>query len=298
MSATAGARTGEIRCRFGESDPASLDRAVASDGQADPAWFTTRITPTLVEQLSGDDMSVPDFRSAVDIAIAERAAALFAPLGARSGWNVHFGRELNATEDRMHFRASPDGVPVFEGKMIQPFRILRPAVRWHVSEAAAERLLGPRWRRPRLAYRDVASPTNMLTLIAAVLPARTVSTHTLFCLKRPLPARSQQLLCALFNSLVVNYLVRLRVSTHVTTATVERLPVPREDEAGSAADLLVDAGQTLACGPNPEAFARLNVAVARLYRLEEAEFAHVLDTFPLIDAGERTVMRRMFRAGR
>ena len=37
--------------------------------------------------------------------------------------------------------------------------------------------------RLRLAYRDVASATNRLTLIAALLPPGTVSTHTVFCLK-------------------------------------------------------------------------------------------------------------------
>ena len=35
----------------------------------------------------------------------------------------------------------------------------------------AERRLGRRLDRPRLGYRDVASPSNRLTLIAAVLPA-------------------------------------------------------------------------------------------------------------------------------
>ena len=81
-------------------------------------------------------------------------------------------------------------------------------------------------QRPRLAYRDVASATNRLTLIAAILPAGCVSTHTVFCLRTPLPLRDQHFLCGLFNSFVVNYLVRLRVTTHVTTATVEQLPIP------------------------------------------------------------------------
>ena len=44
----------------------------------------------------------------------------------------------------------------------------------------------------------------------------------------------QYFLCGLFNSFVVNYLVRLRVSTHVTTALVERLPVPTREQAPHA----------------------------------------------------------------
>ena len=92
-----------------------------------------------------------------------------------------------------------------------------------------------RYQRPRLAYRDVAGATNQLTLIAAMLPAGCVSTHTVFCLRTPCPLPAQQLLCGLFNSFVVNYLVRLRVSTHVTTALVERLPVPTREHAPRAA---------------------------------------------------------------
>ena len=87
---------------------------------------------------------------------------------------------------------------------------------------------------PRLAYRDVASATNRLTLIAAVLPPHCVSTHTVFCLRTPLPPHAQHLLCGLFNSFVVNYLVRLRVTTHVTTGTVEQLPIPTSEAAPAA----------------------------------------------------------------
>ena len=71
--------------------------------------------------------------------------------------------------------------------------------------------------------------TNRRTLIAAILPRGCVSTHTVFCLRTPLPSDTQHLLCGLFNSFVVNYLVRLRVTAHVTTGTVERLPIPIAD---------------------------------------------------------------------
>ena len=37
----------------------------------------------------------------------------------------------------------------------------------------------------------------------------------------------QAFLCGIFNSFVANYLVRLRVGTHVTTSIIGRLPVPR-----------------------------------------------------------------------
>jgi hypothetical protein len=295
LSAVAGHPTREVACRFGEADPSTLDHALADDGQPDPAWFATRVTPALLEKVSGDDLSIPDIRSPVDLAVLERAAELFAPLGSARGWNAHFGRELNATEDRQWLRTGEDGMPVLEGKLIEPFRAFPDRARWTIAAADAERLLGSRCRRGRLAYRDVASATNRLTLIAAVLPPRTASTHTLFCLKEPLPQRGQHLLCSLFNSLVVNFLVRLRVTTHVTTHIVERLPIPLEDQLGADAADLVIAARTLARGHDVGMFARMNALVARRYRLNEEEFAYVLSTFPLIESKERAAMLAEFR---
>ena len=44
----------------------------------------------------------------------------------------------------------------------------------------------------------------------------------------------QQFLCGIFNSYVANYLVRLRVTTHVSAAIVDRLPVPTLPISSSA----------------------------------------------------------------
>ena len=113
---------------------------------------------------------------------------------------------------------------MLEGKQIEPFRVFPDRSRLELPTASATSRRVP--HRARLAYRDVASATNRLTLIAAIVPARSVTTHTLFCLKTPLPLDAQHVLCALLNSFVANYLVRLRVNTHVTASLLARLPVP------------------------------------------------------------------------
>ena len=295
LSAVSGQRTREIACRFGEVEPSALDHATGDDGRPDPTWFTTRLTSDLLERVSGDDLSIPDLRSPVDLAILERASVLFAPLGSKDGWGAQFGRELNATDDRRWFRTDGMGLPVLEGKLIEPFRSAQRQARFSIAPGDADRLLGRRHHVSRLAYRDVASATNRVTLIAAMLPPRTTSTHTLFCLKTRHAIKAQWLLCALFNSLVVNFLVRMRVTTHVTTTIVERLPVPCEDQLGAMADELVSAAEHLSRGQDTAVFARLNAQVAQIYQLRESEFAHVLDTFPLIDRAERNLMLEMFR---
>ena len=253
------------------------------------------MTPALLEKLSGDDLTLPDLRTPLDLAIAERANTLFPALGAATGWGVRFGRELNATEDRGSFSPSGRGLPVIEGRLIDPFRARPGDARFSVTAREASRHLGDRHQHPRLAYRDVASATNRVTLIAAILPAGCVSTHTVFCLRTRLPIRAQHFLCGMFNSLVVNYLVRLRVTTHVTTSIVERLPMPAADQAAAAFAEIAAMARCLRRRHDPDLFARLNARVGRLYELNNEELGHILSTFPLVPQEERDRAMRAFR---
>ena len=288
-TATAGQPTREILCRLGEHDPSILEEGAGDAG------FTVRVTTALLERLSGDDVSLPDLRVPMDLAIAERAAALFAPLGDERGWSLRFGRELNATEDRGLFEAGGRGLPIVEGKQVGPFRADLASARWTIDARQAERMLGSRHQVPRLAYRDVAGPGNRLTLIAAILPAGCVTTHTVFCLRTPMALRRQLFLCGLFNSFVLNYLVRMRVTTHVTTAIVERLPVPREAHAPGAAAEIAACARILATRDDAGAAARLNARVAQLYQLTFDEFRHVVSTFPLVARDDREGALRAFQ---
>ena len=246
------------------------------------------MTPDLLERLSGDALTIPDVRTPIDLAILERAVSLFPPLGSKQGWGATFGRELNATDDRKYFGPATRGLAIIEGKALEPFRVNLQASRHSISARDLARALPHHDGRPRLAYRDVASPTNRLTLIAALLPARCVSTHTVFCLKPPLRRRAQQYLCGLFNSLVVNYFVRLRVTTHVTTAIVERLPIPGPDQAPEAFDEIAAIARLLARRPDARRSRTTECSRgAHCTSSVRDEFEHVLGTFPLMSRKER-----------
>jgi hypothetical protein len=144
----------------------------------------------------------------------------------------------------------------------------------------------------------VASATNRLTLIAAILPPRCVSTHTVFCLRTPLSIVDQYFLCGLFNSFVVNYLVRLRVNTHVTTAVVESLPIPGRNAGPGASREVAALARLLARRADATASARLQALVAGLYQLSVPEFEHVLGTFPLIPAEARETALKLYQEAR
>jgi hypothetical protein len=292
-TATAGKTTSTIACRFGERDPDVL--VGSEDGNA---WFPLNLSLPLIEQLSGRDLSIPDLRSAADLAIAERLASLFPPLGDARSWGARFGRELNVTEDREVLRRDGHGLPVIEGKHVEAFGARLTGTRWTINPRDAVRLLAGRHQRRRLAYRDVASPTNRLTLISAVLPPGCVSTHTVFCLRTALPVTAHYFLCGLFNSFVLNYLVRLRVATHVTTAIVERLPVPGRDDPSPMFHRIAVLARLLSRRFDPLTLSALNAAVAHLYRFGADEFRHLLESFPLVSREERDAALRAFLKAR
>ena len=290
LTASAGRPTTRTACQLGLDDPTVLESTEEASVSS-----SLQLTPELLRRLSGDDLAVPYVRCPVDVLIAERAATLFPPLGDDKGWRARFGRELNATDDCGSFRAPHDGLPIVGGRQLEPFRVDLASARRSIRARDALRLLPDgRHTRVRLAYRDVASATNRVTLIAALLPADCVSTHTVFCLRTRLTRRDQYLLCGLFNSFVVNFLVRLRVTTHVTTAIVERLPIPTRDQAPRAIREIAAIARQLTRRPDAEAVARLHARVAELYQLTRDEFSHVLSTFPLIPQEERDAALQAF----
>ncbi len=289
-----------LPCRFGVRAPDALER-LPDDGIDAEAVVVPR---ALLSAVSGEDqLAIPELRTARDADLLSALVTRCPPLGGQEGWHVRFGRELNASDDKPHFvapeRRRPGDLPVIEGKQIQPFTISVAAARHWIGHARAARLLpGRAFDRPRLAYRDVAAATNRVTLIAAVIPAGVVTTHTLFCLKDAVDEDLQQYLCGVLNSYVANYLVRMRVSTHVTVAIVERLPVPVPERDSRGFRVVGDLARRLARSPGDrEARARLQAVAAHLYRVSPEEFAHILSTFPLVAADERAAALAAVTAG-
>ena len=293
LTCTTGRPTTRIACHFGIRRPDDL--GAPSLG---PALVVTR---QLMARVSGhDDLALPELRSEIDLHILERISARLPCLGAADGWHVRFGRELNASDDRGAF-VPVDGAPgarlVLEGKQIGPFRVSLDRCRYQLRAAANSTRVA---RRARLAYRDVASATNRLTLIAAVVPPGAVTTHTLFCLTTPLAAAAQGVLCALLNSFVANYLARMRVSTHVTASLVSRLPAPVLRAADPAFLRLASLARALAHGHRAAEqmveYTELQAIVARLYGLTGDEFAHLLTTFPLMPPEIKSAALARFNA--
>ena len=294
LSATSGATTQSIHCRFGISRLHDLENESSA-----PARL--HVSRQLLERVSGaDDLSLPELTDSRDLVILEAVTAAVPMLADPAGWHARFGRELNATDDRglmVPCSHASAGRPVIEGKFISPFRVALKNCRMALRADATVRDTIP--RRPRLAYREVASSTNRWTLIAAVVPAESVTTHTVFCLKTPLSLASQRVLCVLLNSFIANYLVRMRVGTHVTAAIMSRLRVPWVEPRSADFTRLLELSRQLSEGDDDvetsAAFVDAQALTARMYGLGEDDFAWVLSTFPLVPQETRARCLQAFR---
>lgn len=292
--ASPGGRTASVRARFGVRTADELDGLPGRDDPARPA-YPIRLRSEAIAVVGGSTRRIPDVRRLEDLALLERLAAAHRRLGDATGWSARFGRELNATEDRVHFGTT--GLPVIEGKDVAPFVAHARAARDRIARRLAERALpGRDFDRPRLAYRDVSGVGNRLSLIAAIVPAGVVTTHTLFCLRGAFTEHQQHFLCGLFNSYVLNTVVRMLMGGHVTTSLVESLPVPAwtdNDRQRRIARL----ARRLAMHPRAvRTAAVLQAGVARLYGLDLDTFARLLDGFPLVPASDRRLALASFAA--
>ena len=290
FTATTGRPTRGVRCRLGAR---SLDVLVRTPeaGVSEATGDGVVLAPAFLRRVSGEGLELPWLRGAADLALldalesivpgARRARGLARALRARA--ECH--RRPPAVRPRRfghpgRGRTAPDA-------LWRSARWLRPIGRRQARPRAAR--ADSRAGHPRLAYRDVSSSTNRLTLIAAILPARVASTHTVFVVRTRVDVDAQWCLCALLNSFVANFLVRLRVTSHVTAAMMAGLRVPILDRRSALRLELTELARGLSTTrlTSGADYARLQALAAHAYLLDTAQFAHIVSTFPLIDVRDR-----------
>ena len=171
-----------------------------------------------------------------------------------------------------------------------------------------------------MAFRDVAASTNERTVIATVLPPKRFCPHTVsleqvyydvvteqgHSSKPYLEPAERLYITSVFNSYVVDWFIRQSVTAHVSFFFVYNIPVPRLSASDPRFSPIVQRAARLTCTTpefddlaksvglkthkdgttDPAERARLRAEldglIAHLYGLTEAEFAHILGTFPLV----------------
>lgn len=291
-----------------------LDEFLNSDGNH------LQIPVELVRRLSPDSLSIMEFKNKLDIVIAEKALQ-FPLLGEEieGTWNVNLTAEFHMTNDSGLFKTSPGAgrLPLYEGKMIWHFDHRFARERYWVDEKQGRRAILGRnldsgemldYQRYRCGIRAVASNTNERSLITTVIPAGAFCGNSVLTTVTGLLNDSQTIfLVAVLNSLVVDALLRLKVTTNINMFYLYQLPIPRLTERELTFQHIVSRAARLICttpefdsmaksigmsgyeagatDPTERAQLRaeLDALVAHLYGLTEEEFSHILMTFPLID---------------
>jgi Putative DNA-binding domain len=291
-----------------------------------------QISVPLVRQLSPDSVSVMEFRSDLDIEIANKLFQ-FPKLGEQlpDTWNLKLTRELDMTNDSHLFKQEPakGRLPLYEGKMIHQFTHQFAEPRYWVSETEGRSRLFKKgeidkgqhldYQNYRLGFRDVAASTNERTMISTIVPPTVFSGNTLITSQQIISLEHLVFCMSALNSFVCDFVIRQKVTNHCNMFYVYQTPVPRLTKADRTFQEIVPRAAKLICttpefddlakevglgshtnGITDETAraklrAELDGIIAHLYHLTESEFAHILSTFPIVPQATKDAALQAYR---
>ncbi len=320
--------------------PSAFMRLDVDELQRFPSQESLRIDIDMVRKLSPDSLSVMEFKNEIDIRIAEKMLK-FPSLGEKidGKWNLRLSAEFHMTNDSHLFQQQPGKgrLPLYEGKMIHQFTHQWGKPRYWVDEKEGRKgVLGRKgtdsgqkldYQSYRLGFRSVASSTNERSLISSIVP------KSLFCGNSLLISliysednqvsinNSEMLYSAtVFNSFLIDYCLRQKVTTNLNMFFVYQLPIPRLTKTDRHFTEIVQRAAKLICTtPEFDELARdvglnshkngvtdetkraqlraeLDGIIAHLYGLTEGEFGYILSTFPIVAEETKQAALSAYRA--
>ena len=289
----------------------------------------------MVRRLSPDSLSITEFKSAIDVTIAEKMLQ-FPLLGENvpGKWKIKFTSEFHMTNDSrlFHKERQPGMLPLYEGKMMHQFTHQwggTSARYWVDEKAGRAALLGKEkdngqilgYQDYRFVYRRIGRNTDIRTLIATILPKNTFASESFHALEpHNLTHREALYLISVLNAFTSDYIIRQKISANLSMYFTYALSIPRYTEGDPYFGGLVERAARLICTtPEYDALAaaagiadhragvtdvagrarlraEIDGLVAHLYRLTEAEYVHILGTFPLVAAPVKAAALAAFGA--
>ena len=294
---------------FMRLDVAELDHFPSEDA----LWLDVEF----IRRLSPDSHSVMEFKSELDVQIAEKMLR-FPLLGdeIEGVWNLRLSNEFHMTNDSHLFKTEPGAqrMPMLEGKMAHQFETGLAPYRYWIDESEGRaailgkndddgQLLG--YQVYRFGFRRIARNTDQRTFIATLLPKNVFAAESFnIVVSGALSTEEQLFLVAIFNSFVADAYVRQMVSANLNMFFAYQVPVPRLTATDQRFTSIINRSARLICSaPEFDDLAKevglkkhhtidlaerarlraeLDGQVAHLYGLTESEFAHILGTFPLV----------------
>jgi len=240
-----------------------------------------RIPVSVVEEFSPDAMAVMEFAAQSEVDICARMYALYPKFGAEvEGLPYrHYMREVDMGTDRGLFSEGDEGLPVFEGRMIDaydyrakgyvsgrgrsavwedfPFgggkKVIQP--QWRIIPEKIPEKLGGRTDRYRIGFGDVASPTNQRALIAGLIPPRSICGDKVPTIIISDDIKDHLLWLGVANAIVMDFLVRKKVSLKMSYTIMNSLPFPRDfSNTPGATEIARRVCALCAVGPEMERF--------------------------------------------
>ncbi|NJM05276.1 ATP-binding protein [Candidatus Gracilibacteria bacterium] len=288
-----------------------------------------------VQRLSPTLLSVMEFRSATDIRIAEKM--LQYPLLGQlvpGTWRCILTNEFNITSDGALFQTlpAPARLPLFTGKMFNQYTLTSEHSGYWIDEQAGRKaLLGKLpdtgqvmdYQGYRFVHRRIARNTDSRTFIATIAPRNVfseVNSTVLDVTASGITLAEQLYLCAVCNSLTLDWMLRQKVAATLNMFYIYQLPVPRLTASDARFAPIVERAAKLICTtPEYDALAaevglddhsagvtdpternklraELDGLVAHLYGLSEEELTHILGTFPLVAQAQKAAVLTAYRA--
>jgi hypothetical protein len=248
------------------------------------------IPVSLVEEFSPEAIAIAEVAHPSDISISRKLYARLPKFGASFVGAVarEYMREIDMGNDREDFGNDPEGIPLYEGRMVDlfdhrakmyvsgrgrsavwrqlpfgsPDKAIRP--QWRISDTDIPQKASNRWLEYRIGFCDVASPTNQRALVAALIPPHTLCGHKVpTILFTPRDDRLMLLWLGLANSFCLDFLVRKKVALTMSYTLMDSLPLPRR-WTGSFVELEIATRVLALSATGPEMLAFRNRAASQL----------------------------------
>ncbi len=259
LSFSKGGETSHFPAAFMRNDVRELERF--------PHEGAIGISVQLVRRLSPDSLSVMEFRTPLDVTVAEKMLA-FPLLGMdiTGQWNLRLTREFDMTNDSDLFNSEPrtGRLPLFEGKFIHQFtHRWDQTLRFWINEKDGRKAILGRagtdkgqvlaYQTYRFGIRSIGRPTDSRTLIVGPIPRNVFCGNSILVLNRdqsaPRPFSDAEvcLVQGMLNSMSIDYYIRQMVSANLNMFFIYQLPVPRLAGKDAAFRPIVERAARLIC---------------------------------------------------
>ena len=237
---------------------------------------------SLVEEFSPDALAIAEVAHPADIEVSRKIYDRFPKFGSKDPGLARreYMTELHMGNDRDDFGNDPNGVPVYEGRMVEAFDHRakayvsgrgRSAVWRELNFGSVDKNVSPQWRVAvedlpektntqtssyRIGFCDVGGVTNSRFLMAALIPPNVICGHSVPTIMfDPPDSRLMQLWLGVANSFVLDFLARKKAALHMSYTVMDSLPLPRKFEEGHTSTTIAERCLKLAAtGPEMSGF--------------------------------------------